>query len=238
MKGISPRQKLVLDVIQQSVREHGYPPSIREIGRALGFSSTTGVSDHIRTLVRKGYLLHDKGTPRGLRLTAAAVDAHALEMGVSGPAADIITVPVVSFIERHEPLIEEKFLVDTVRIERAMLRPTEVGATGIFGVRMAGDAMIEASILDGDYVLARRQASASHGEIVVALLRGECLVRQFFKMRVPHLQFAPANRTLAPIYVRLDQFDHRIIVGVVVGIFRRVNAQTETDQADGQTVIA
>jgi repressor LexA len=248
MQGLTKRQAQTLDYIRQSIEERGYPPTLREIGEFMGIRSTNGVNDHLRALERKGYLRREDMKSRALRLVGegveddsdAAVDnarpgsvnpqgsanqltAAQLASGFasnSGASNDdsLIEVPVVGRVAAGLPILAEDNLVDTLRVDRSMLRGG-IGR-GIFGLRVQGDSMIEAGILSGDYIFVRQQPTAERGQIVVALIGEEATVKYFYPER-DYVRFQPANATMAPILVRAMDFKPTMLLGVVVGLFRR-----------------
>src|SRR5262249_20220514 len=223
MQGLTDRQQQVLHYIRQSINERGYPPTLREIGAHMGIRSTNGVNDHLRALERKGYLTREDMKSRALR-------PRDLEMGERGegsngaeaaPAndqgADIVDIPVVGRIAAGLPLLAEEHVLDTVRIERSMVR----GGRDVFGLRVNGDSMIEAGIFSGDYIFVRKQITAQRGDIVVALIGDEATVKYFYPEK-EYIRFQPANGKMAPILVRASDFRPTMLLGVVVGVYRKL----------------
>jgi repressor LexA len=221
MQGLTQRQQMVLDFIRQSIVDRGYPPTLREIGARMGIRSTNGVNDHLRALERKGYLTREDMKSRALRPTN--LDTPTLgELGAAGvvPAAndaDLVEIPVVGRVAAGLPLLAEEHVIDTVRIDRSMVK----GGREVFGLKVHGDSMIEAGILSGDYIFVKKQLTASRGEIVVALIGDEATVKYYFPEK-DHVRFQPANKNMAPIYVRSGDFKPTMLLGIVVGVFRRV----------------
>jgi repressor LexA len=240
MQGLTKRQAQTLDYIRQSIEERGYPPTLREIGEYMGIRSTNGVNDHLRALERKGYLRREDMKSRALRLVGEGVEDESdnglLEngtgLGTQGGASNasaagslghvlddsLIEVPVVGRVAAGLPVLAEDNLVDTLRVDKSMLRGG-VGR-GIFGLRVQGDSMIEAGILSGDYIFVRQQPTAERGQIVVALIGEEATVKYFYPER-DYVRFQPANSAMAPILVRAIDFKPTMLLGVVVGLFRR-----------------
>lgn len=240
MQGLTKRQAQTLDYIRQSIEERGYPPTLREIGEYMGIRSTNGVNDHLRALERKGYLRREDMKSRALRLVGEGVEDESdnglLEngtgLGAQGGASNasaagslghvlddsLIEVPVVGRVAAGLPVLAEDNLVDTLRVDKSMLRGG-VGR-GIFGLRVQGDSMIEAGILSGDYIFVRQQPTAERGQIVVALIGEEATVKYFYPER-DYVRFQPANSAMAPILVRAIDFKPTMLLGVVVGLFRR-----------------
>jgi repressor LexA len=220
MQGLTQRQQMVLDFIRQSIVDRGYPPTLREIGARMGIRSTNGVNDHLRALERKGYLTREDMKSRALRPTHLANQqlGDAAQLGLE-PANDVdmVEIPVVGRVAAGLPLLAEEQIVDTVRIDRTLVR----GGREVFGLKVNGDSMIEAGILSGDYIFVKKQLTASRGEIVVALIGDEATVKYYFPEK-DHVRFQPANKTMAPIYVRAADFKPTMLLGVVVGVFRRI----------------
>jgi repressor LexA len=218
MQGLTQRQQMVLDFIRQSIHDRGYPPTLREIGARMGIRSTNGVNDHLRALERKGYLTREDMKSRALRPTNLAAQALG-EMPVESVAndVDLIEVPVLGRVAAGLPLLAEEHVIDTVRIDRTLLK----GGREVFGLKVHGDSMIDAGILNGDYIFVKKQLTAQRGEIVVALIGDEATVKYYFPEK-DHVRFQPANKNMAPIYVRAADFKPTMLLGVVVGVFRRI----------------
>jgi len=205
MENLSPRQREVLDFIITTIESGGIPPTYREIGDALQIASTNGVSDHVKALVRKGYL--DKagtGSARGLRLTGAASPR------VRG---ETVPVPVIGTVAAGAPMLAEENYDHTLHVDRSMARDGGV----MFALKVRGDSMIEEGILEGDTVVVRQQSTARNGDIVVALINDEATVKFYFH-EGDRIRLQPAHPTMRPIMV--DQSDSASIQGVVVGVIR------------------
>jgi len=216
MQRLTDRQQQVLSFIRSSITDRGYPPTLREIGAHMGIRSTNGVNDHLRALERKGYLRREDMKSRALR----PCDETTLPGSVSSIAAndhDLIDVPVLGRVAAGLPLLAEENLVDTVRIDRTLIR----GGREVFGLRVTGDSMIEAGILNGDYIFVRKQLTAQRGEIVVALIGDEATVKHYYPEK-DYIRFQPANSQMAPILVRASDFKPTMLLGVVVGVYRRI----------------
>ncbi len=216
MQGLTKRQEQTLDFIRQSIEERGYPPTLREIGEYMGIRSTNGVNDHLRALERKGYLTREDMKSRALKLVG---QAQPPEVPSPSPEndADLIEIPVLGRVAAGLPLLAEQNVVDTVRVDKMLVR----GGRDVFGLRVTGDSMIEAGILSGDYIFVRSQASAERGEIVVALIGDEATVKYYFPEK-DYIRFQPANAQMAPILVRASDFKPTMLLGKVVGLFRRL----------------
>src|SRR5208282_5936063 len=208
MQGLTQRQQMVLDFIRQSITDRGYPPTLREIGARMGIRSTNGVNDHLRALERKGYLTREDMKSRALRPTGLGGNGNVPELSPSSilPANDddLVEVQVLGRVAAGLPLFAEEHVIDTVRIDRGLLK----GGREVFGLRVQGDSMIDAGILSGDYIF-------------VALIGDEATVKYFFPEK-DYVRFQPANKTMAPILVRAIDFRPTMLLGVVVGVFRRL----------------
>jgi len=204
MQGLTKRQKLVLDFIQKCIENRGYPPTLREIGAQMGINSTNGVNDHLHALERKGYLKREEMKSRALRPTLQV-------------RRDLVEVPLIGRVAAGEPVLAFEQATETIKIDRTLLH----GAREVFALRVKGDSMIEAGILDGDVVFVKRQDDARRGETVVALIGEEATVKHYFPER-DYVRFQPANSSMAPILVRKDDSKSVRILGVVVGLFRSV----------------
>lgn len=231
MVGLTQRQQMVLDFIRQSISDRGYPPTLREIGARMGIRSTNGVNDHLRALERKGYLTREDMKSRALRPVAlgnlvpnAAGNAAASNSNGSGELSplppvddDLVDVQILGRVAAGLPLFAEEHVIDTVRIDRGLLK----GGREVFGLKVHGDSMIDAGILSGDYIFVRKQLTAQRGEIVVALIGDEATVKYYYPEK-DYVRFQPANKAMAPILVRAADFRPTMLLGVVVGVFRRM----------------
>jgi repressor LexA len=218
MQGLTKRQEQTLDFIRQSIEDRGYPPTLREIGEHMGIRSTNGVNDHLRALERKGYLTREDMKSRALKLVEDQLSAAAptAAQRLSGEE-DLIEVRVLGRVAAGLPLYAEENVIDTVRVDRMLVR----GGREVFGLRVTGDSMIEAGILSGDYIFVKKQSSADRGDIVVALIGDEATVKYFYPER-DYVRFQPANAQMAPILVRASDFKSTMLLGKVVGVYRRL----------------
>ena len=202
MSDITPRQQRILDVIAETVRERGYPPTVREIGEAVGLTSSSSVHAQLANLERAGYLRKDPTKPRAMTL---ATDAR----------ADGTAVPVLGRIAAGTPTLAAEHVEDYLSVPTEYLRGGDH-----FALRVAGDSMIGAGILDGDMVVVRSQDQARDGEIVAALLPGpaedEATVKRLGHDG-PRAMLLPEN----PAFQPLEMLDGRIL-GKVVAVLRRV----------------
>ena len=210
--GLTPRQRKVLEVIRDSVERRGYPPTVREIGEAVGLTSTSSVSHQLMTLQKKGFLRKDPSKPRAVDVrmpgdVAAAQDEADERAAHPKPAY----VPVVGRIAAGGPILAEQ------AVEEVFPLPRELVGTGtLFLLKVVGDSMVDAAIADGDWVVVRQQPSADNGDIVAAMLDGEATVKTF-KKRDGHIWLLPHNPNYAPI-----PGDDATILGRVVTVLRKV----------------
>lgn len=217
MQKLTDRQRAVLQFISDSIGDRGYPPTLREIGNHLGIKSTNGVNDHLRALERKGYLTREDMKSRTLRLLR---DADGAPITASAPAPandDMIEIPIVGRVAAGalSEAIEDP--EDTVRIDRMLVGR----GRDVFGLRISGESMIEAGIHDGDYVFVRKQLTANRGDIVIALVGEEATCKYYFAEK-DHIRLQPANSTMAPILIPANDWRTTQVLGVVVGVYRKL----------------
>ena len=211
MQGLTKRQEQTLEFIRKSIRDRGYPPTLREIGEHMGIRSTNGVNDHLRALERKGYLRREDMKSRALRVVDTPLEA-------SNDTTDhVVEVQVLGRVAAGLPLLADENVIDTVRVDRMMVN----GGREVFGLRVTGDSMIEAGILSGDYIFVRKQSVAERGDIVVALIGDEATVKHYYPEK-DYIRFQPANSQMAPILVRATDFRSTMLLGTVVGVYRRL----------------
>ena len=198
---LTDRQREVFDFVRGYAREHGYPPAVRDIGRALGLASPSTVHAHLAKLERAGLVRRDPTKPRALELLAGAARAAATGAGL----------PLVGRVAAGQPILADENIEEYVPVPQIA-----GGDEGEFVLRVKGDSMKNAGIFEDDYVVVRPQSTATNGEIVVAMLEGEATVKRFFKEK-ERVRLQPENDALEPIYARdVD------ILGRVVGVCRRV----------------
>lgn len=209
---LTPRQRRVLEVIREWVERFGYPPSVREIGEAVGLTSTSSVAHQLRALERKGYLRRDPNRPRAVGVRPADSAPAASEAPSGEPARPSpVFVPVVGRIAAGGPVLAEQAIEDVFPLPKEI-----VGAGSLFLLRVAGDSMVEAAITDGDWVVVRQQPRAENGDIVAAMIDGEATVKTF-KRRDGHIWLLPHNPAYEPI-----PGDEATVLGRVVAVLRRL----------------
>jgi repressor LexA len=218
--GLTQRQRLVLDTIRTMVERRGYPPSMREIGEAVGLTSPSSVSHQLETLQRKGFLRRDPNRPRAIELIVPGERGRAVE--VTRPIGDVETgagderptpsyVPLVGRIAAGGPILAEQAVEDVFPLPRQI-----VGDGQLFMLKVVGDSMVNAAICDGDWVVVRQQPVAENGDIVAAMLDGEATVKTL-KRRDGHVWLLPHNDAYSPI-----PGDDATVLGRVVAVLRRV----------------
>ena len=209
---LNKREKAIVKYIEKQVKENGYPPSVREIGKAVGLSSTATVHSYITALEKKGYIKKENQKGRTLKLLKGGLDGQ--EKIKEKPAysgKELVDVPVIGKITAGAPILAVENVTDTFPI------PVDfVGNSESFMLTVRGESMIEAGILDGDYILVKKQDIARNGEIVVALIGEEATVKTFYK-EDGHIRLQPENSTMEPIIVP----DCRVL-GKVAGVFRKL----------------
>ena len=220
--GLTTRQRLVLETIRSSVESRGYPPSMREIGEAVGLTSPSSVKHQLTTLERKGYLRRDPNRPRAIEVVQADDSRSVQQWSPSGafgfgdedaalrdgkPTPSY--VPVVGRIAAGGPILAEQVVEDVFPLPRQL-----VGDGDLFLLKVVGDSMVEAAICDGDWVVVRRQPVAENGEIVAAMIDGDATVKTFKRID-GHVWLMPHNRAYAPI-----PGDEAQLLGRVVTVLR------------------
>jgi len=198
---LTKRQQEIFDFIKRYSGEHGYPPTVRDIGKAIGLTSSSTVHAHLSNLEKLGLLRRDPTKPRALELLADKAKSIGRPNGL----------PLVGQVAAGSPILAEENVEDYVEVP-----PIAGGDAGEFILRIKGDSMKDAGILDGDHVTVHRQETARNGEIVVALVGEEATVKRYFKEK-DHIRLQPENDAHEPIRTRDAQ-----VLGRVVGLCRRV----------------
>jgi repressor LexA len=219
--GLTPRQRRILETIKETVERRGYPPSIREMGDAVGLASSSSVAHQLKVLEQKGFLRRDPNRPRALEvLLPAEANAPAVRSasataadatGVGDLAPQPILVPVLGRIAAGGPILAEEQVEDIFALPHQL-----VGDGTLFLLEVRGDSMVDAAICDGDWVVVRQQPTANNGDIVAALLDTEATVKTF-KRADGHVWLLPHNEAYSPI-----DGDQASILGKVVAVLRKV----------------
>src|SRR5688572_6348905 len=201
---LTDRQREILDFITKSIAKRGYPPTLREIGSHFGIKSTNGVNDHLRALEKKGYLHREDLKSRALRPIASAT-------------GQIVEVPVLGKVAAGQPLLATRNYEDTVKVDRFFIGQNRE----VFALRVKGESMIEDGIFDGDYVFVKKQLQANAGETVVVMIEDEATVKRYYP-EGETIRFQPANAAMQPILVRKKDFKSVNILGIVIGVYRKL----------------
>lgn len=202
-KGLTRRQGEILTFVQRFSDAHGYPPSVREIGQALGLTSSSTVHSHLSALEKKGYLRRDPSKPRALEILR---DEREI------PAKRVVPIPIVGRVTAGQPILAQQNIEDYFPL------PAEfVHSEDCFILRVRGDSMIDAGIYEGDLLVVRRQPTANNGDIVVARLEDEATVKRFFR-EGDRVRLQPENPRLEPIYTR-----DVAIEGIGIAVIRRLH---------------
>jgi repressor LexA len=223
--GLTGRQRLVLETIRDAVERRGYPPSMREIGEAVGLTSPSSVAHQLASLERKGYLRRDPNRPRAIEVTMPGepavrptpIRAGDLPFDEVTPTDDAeslptpVYVPLVGRIAAGGPILAEQLVDDVFPLPRQL-----VGSGEHFLLKVVGDSMVDAAICDGDWVVVRRQAVAENGDVVAAMIEGEATVKTF-RRRDGHVWLLPHNAAYQPI-----DGDQAQVLGRVVTVMRRL----------------
>lgn len=202
-RGLTSRQKEILTFVQRYADAHGYPPSVREIGQALGLTSSSTVHSHLSALEKKGFLRRDPSKPRALEILRDERDI---------PAKRVVSIPVVGGVTAGQPILAQQNIEDYFPLPVDFVRAEEC-----FILRVRGDSMIDAGIYDGDLLVVRRQHTARDGEIVVARMEDEATVKRFYR-EGDRIRLQPENPRLEPIYTR-----ELAIEGVALAVIRRLH---------------
>ncbi len=197
---LTARRKQVLAAIDRLTKEQGYPPSVREIGEALGLKSTSSVHFHLKALQERGYLTRDGSLTRALRLHNKVDEVI--------KRSEPVYVPLVGRVAAGEPVLAAE------NIEGSVPLPEEFVGPNSFLLEVKGDSMIEDGILEGDYVIVTQTSTAENGDTVVALMGDEATVKRFYR-HPDHVELRPANSAMAPIYAKDVE-----IIGRVCGVLR------------------
>lgn len=197
---LSQRQNAILAFIKQEIKAKGYPPSVREIGDAVGLMSSSTVHGHLQTLEDKGYIRRDPVKPRAIEVLDNSSDVIEKK---------VVQVPIVGRVTAGQPILAQENIEDTFPLPLELINDDKV-----FLLKVRGESMINAGILNGDLILVRQQNTASNGEIVVAMIGDEATVKRFFREKTL-IRLQPENSLMEPIYSQ-----DVAILGKVIGVFR------------------
>ena len=213
---LSKRQVAIYDYICSYTKERGYPPSVREIGAAVGLASPSTVHMHLKVLQERGYIKRDSKKPRTIEVMTTSSEGTPTTTRLVSVQQDVSTnemhLPLVGHVAAGTPILAEQ------NVEETLTLPTSiVGDDSSFILRVHGDSMINAGIFDGDYIVVKEQADAHDGEIVVALINDSATVKTFYRER-DQIRLQPENDTMDPIYVK-----DPIILGHVTALIRSMS---------------
>ena len=209
MECLPERRRLILQVIEDAVREQGYPPTVREIGSKVGLASPASVQGHLAALEAEGYIRRGASKRRALELTRLARPAGTVAF--PGPGRGLRSVPLVGRVAAGAPLLAEENIEDTLDIPGCL-----GGDADCFALRVTGTSMINAGIFNGDIVVVKRQETAEDGDIVVAVLTDEATLKRFFREE-DQVRLQPENDLMEPIYTR-----DPLIAGKVIAVMRKL----------------
>ncbi len=225
---LTQRQREILDFISASIVERGFPPTLREIGEHFNIRSTNGVNDHLKALEKKGHLRREDLKSRAMRPVlpdgnGELIPMHRPAMGTGNvqlvsDADDMAEIPILGKVAAGQPILAVENATDTVKVDRVLVG----NHREVFGLRIVGESMIEDGIFDGDYVFVKKTPSARTGDIVVAMIEGEATVKRYYP-EGDRIRFQPANQNMSPIIVRKADFKSVDIIGIVVGVYRKLS---------------
>ena len=201
---LSERQSNILEFIKQELHKKGYPPSVREIGEAVGLLSSSTVHGHLQTLEDKGYIRRDPAKPRAIEILDSSSDLP--------DSRKVVHIPILGRVTAGQPILAVENVEGSFPLPADLVREDNV-----FMLRVQGESMIEAGILDGDLIIVHQQSHARNGEIVVAMIGEEATVKRFFKERTL-FRLQPENSAMEPIYSQ-----DVTILGKVMGVFRSLH---------------
>ncbi|HEY5927534.1 MAG TPA: transcriptional repressor LexA [Kofleriaceae bacterium] len=226
-EALTQRQREILDFISASIVERGFPPTLREIGEHFNIRSTNGVNDHLKALEKKGHLRREDLKSRAMRPvlpdgSGEIIPMQRRAMGtgdvqVVSDRDDMADIPILGKVAAGQPILAVENATDTVKVDRVLIG----NHREVFGLRIVGESMIEDGIFDGDYVFVKKTATAHTGDIVVAMIEGEATVKRYYP-EGDRIRFQPANQNMSPIIVRRADFKSVDIIGIVVGVYRKL----------------
>jgi repressor LexA len=234
-EALTQRQREILDFISASIVERGFPPTLREIGEHFNIRSTNGVNDHLKALEKKGHLRREDLKSRAMRPvlpdgSGEIIPMSSLSRSQAGRAMgtgevqvvsdsdDMAEIPILGKVAAGQPILAVEAATDTVKVDRVLVG----NHREVFGLRIVGESMIEDGIFDGDYVFVKKTPSAHTGDIVVAMIEGEATVKRYYP-EGDRIRFQPANQNMSPIIVRKADFKSVDIIGIVVGVYRKLS---------------
>ena len=227
-EALTQRQREILEFISASIVERGFPPTLREIGEHFNIRSTNGVNDHLKALEKKGHLRREDLKSRAMRPVLPDGSGELIPMGARPRGTgevrlvsdhdDMAEIPILGKVAAGQPILAVEHATDTVRVDRVLVG----NHREVFGLRIVGESMIEDGIFDGDYVFVKKTPTAHSGDIVVAMIEGEATVKRYYP-EGDRIRFQPANQNMSPIIVRRADFKSVDIIGIVVGVYRKLS---------------
>jgi len=217
---LTARQRQVFEFIETKIQEWGYPPTIREIGEHLGIKSTNGVADHLKALKRKGYLQQRGHKSRTITPTEPAMNqsqATNVVPMIPPNSGSTVSIPLLGRVAAGEPILAEEHAEGSVIVDSLLVG----GNKKVFALKVVGESMIEDGIFDGDYIFVQKRSHAQPGEIVVVVIENEATVKRYYH-EGDRIRLQPANSTMEPIYVKQADFRETDIMGLVVGVYRKM----------------
>ena len=211
---LTDRQREILAFIEDRISAWGYPPTVREIGEHFGIKSTNGVADHLKALKRKGFLEQRELKSRTLKpLRPSGPGAVPLVLGRGHP----VSIPLLGRVAAGEPILAEEEAEGAVVVDSVLVGDGKK----IFALKVVGDSMIDDGIHDGDYIFVKKRNAADPGDIVVVIIDNEATVKRFYP-EGDRVRLQPANARMQPIYIHKSEFKEVQIIGIVVGVYRKV----------------
>jgi len=208
---LTKRQTQIFDFILSNIDKFGYPPSIPEVQKRFSFKSPNAVQSHFDALERKGYVSRRPHKSRGIEVLVHTAQKENNNNNVS-------TIPIVGNISAGNPILAQENIEGELAVDKSLVK----NPTGVFALKVKGDSMIEAGILDGDHVVVRQQQSAEEGDIIVALIEDKATVKKFYMDKSSNrVILRPANENMEPIYVDLS-YNNFMILGKVTGVIRKI----------------
>ncbi len=208
-KRLTDRQKEILDFILNFIEDNGYPPTLREIGAAFDIASTFGVKRHIDALIKKGYLLVESYSSRTIKVIKK-------EAGLKNSEEEFVEIPVVGRVAAGYPVLAEENIEGSIKLDKHFVGP----ASQLFALKVRGESMIDAGIMEGDIVVVNKTTNVRNGDIVVALLDGESTLKRFSREK-GNIYLIPENKNYSPISV--NKSSDFTIIGKIIGLFRNYN---------------
>jgi repressor LexA len=206
---ISPRQKEIIRFIHRFNENHGYPPTVREIGEGVHLSSSSTVHAHLKSLENRGIIQRDAVLTRAIRLVAEVAERFMPQLTSSNGKPSVLNLPIIGTVAAGKPILAVEDVEDYFPL------PANFVTGESYMLKIRGNSMIEDGIHDGDFVVVRRQQTAENGDTVVAMMDGEATVKRYY-LDTKRIRLQPANKDMAPIFV-----DHADILGKVVGLVRK-----------------